>query len=282
MNPYDGTAGPEPGKWASVALSIAMHAALIALLFYGVRWQSRPPETVEVDLVRALPAPPPAVEQPAPPPLRPEPRVEPKPESKPEVKPIPKPELKPAPKPAPKPDIAIKERIEKPKPVPREEPKPDVQRKLTEAKPDVQRKLIEEQLHRETRRVAEQRMAQEAAKEAEALHDRQRAATAEAAATAKALAAWKEKVIAKIKGNIVLPPSIKGNPMAVFEVELLPSGELLAHKINLKKESGYPAYDESVRRAILKSSPLPKPEQPELMQRMLVINFCPIEDSVCK
>ena len=38
----------DPGKKASAALAAAVHVALIVLLVYGVRWQTRPPEAVEV------------------------------------------------------------------------------------------------------------------------------------------------------------------------------------------------------------------------------------------
>ena len=80
----------------------------------------------------------------------------------------------------------------------------------------------------------------------------------------------------KIKGNIVLPPDIKGNPEAIFDVVQLPSGEILS--VKLKKSSGHAAYDNAIERAILKSSPLPKPEQGDLFSRSLELKFRPLED----
>ncbi|MBZ0125246.1 MAG: TonB C-terminal domain-containing protein, partial [Rhodocyclaceae bacterium] len=50
----------DPGRKASAALAVAVHVALAVLLVYGIRWQTRSPEAVEVELVRALPAPAPA------------------------------------------------------------------------------------------------------------------------------------------------------------------------------------------------------------------------------
>ncbi len=41
--------------------------------------------------------------------------------------------------------------------------------------------------------------------------------------------------------------------------------------------SGNRAYDEAVERAILKSSPLPKPDQAEVFQRQLSLKFRPLE-----
>ena len=110
--------GPQPGKSASMALTVLVHGLLALFLFYGINWQTRPKEFSDIELYSAPPAvaPPPPVERPEP---KPEPRVEPKPEPKPEIKP------------EPKPDIAIKEK-EKPKPVekppvketPKEKPQP--------------------------------------------------------------------------------------------------------------------------------------------------------------
>jgi len=73
----------------------------------------------------------------------------------------------------------------------------------------------------------------------------------------------------------VLPPEIKGNPEAIFDVVQLPTGEVLSAR--LRKSSGNKAYDEAVERAILKSSPLPRPDRPEQFQRNLDLKFRPHE-----
>jgi len=84
---------------------------------------------------------------------------------------------------------------------------------------------------------------------------------------------WVDKIRAKIRGNIVVPPDIQGNPEAHFVVVQLPTGEVLSRK--LVKSSGHRAYDEAVERAILKSSPLPKPDKAELFERELRLTFRP-------
>ncbi|MDP2809200.1 MAG: TonB C-terminal domain-containing protein, partial [Rhodocyclaceae bacterium] len=43
----------KPGKRISIALAIAVHLLLAGFLFYGVRWQTRATDVVEVELVRA-------------------------------------------------------------------------------------------------------------------------------------------------------------------------------------------------------------------------------------
>jgi colicin import membrane protein len=89
----------------------------------------------------------------------------------------------------------------------------------------------------------------------------------------KARAQWADRIRAKIRSNIVLPPELAGNPEAVFDVELLPTGEVLAAK--LRRSSGSRTYDEAVERAILKSSPLPLPERREVFETRLELRFRP-------
>ena len=244
----------DPGKAASAALAVLVHLALATLLFYGVRWQTRPPEAVEVELVRAVPAPPPAVVAPPEPEPAPPPKIEPKPEPKAEPKPAP-----PA-----KPDIALKEKEKpkpepKPKPVPKAEPKPE---------PDkASRQLMAEALKHEAAQIEARKAEQELANIK---------ATQAAAARSKAVADYIGRIRGKIKGNIVLPPDIRGNPEAIFDVVQLPSGDILS--VKLKKSSGHAAYDSAVERAILKSSPLPRPEQGDLFNRSLELKFRPLEE----
>ena len=55
----------------------------------------------------------------------------------------------------------------------------------------------------------------------------------------------------------------------------LPTGEVI--DVRLAKSSGVRAYDDAVQRAILKSSPLPRPAQAELFVRTLELRFRPQE-----
>ena len=68
----------------------------------------------------------------------------------------------------------------------------------------------------------------------------------------------------------------QGNPEAVFKVTQLPSGEVLS--VKLSKSSGNRPLDEAIERAILKSSPLPKPDQPGLFQRELELKYKPLDE----
>ena len=94
------------------------------------------------------------------------------------------------------------------------------------------------------------------------------------ATRSKANDAYIRSIQSKIRGNVVLPPDIPGNPEAIFDVVQLPTGEIIDAR--LRKSSGVRAYDDALQRAILKSSPLPKPE-PELFQRSLTLRFRPLD-----
>jgi colicin import membrane protein len=229
----------------SALLALMVHVALAAALVLGVHWQSRAPSVIAVELWQP-PSPPAPVARPeparvAPPPpvAKPEPRIE-----KPDIavkapakpKPKPKPEVKPAPKPAAK-------------PVPDERPA---------------QQLLADALRREQQALAADRESQairdQLAREAQAARDR-------------GIQTWVDKIRDKIRGNIRLPLDIQGNPEALVLVTLLPSGEVLDAKLVIS--SGHAGYDDAIMRAILKSSPLPKPDSAGLFQRELKLTFHP-------
>lgn len=265
----------EPGKPYALAFTFLVHAGLIAALFFGVQWKRSKPEVMEVELWSSRPVAAVPVEEPPPPPP-------PEPEVKPEPKPIPK--LEPKPEPVKKPEIALKEekkpkaepkrpesRPEPPKPKSKE-PEPKKIESTPAAKPQSKVPDFSKELSRETSELrprsngSAQQMANAAAAEAE-----QRASAGK-----KGLKDYAAKIRGKVRGNIVLPPNIPGNPEAIFEVDQLPSGEVLA--VKLKRSSGNPGLDQAIERALLKSSPLPKPDDPALFQRTLEIKYKPFEE----
>jgi len=249
----------QPGLMRSAALAALVHVLLIGVLFFGVRMQNRAPEVVTVELWEAQPAPEPkpVVEAPKPPPPPP-----------PAPKPDPVPEIK-------KPEIAIQE---KPKPKPRPEPKVEPKPKpKVETKPAPRRdvefeKRMKEQLAMEQKQLQEEQQAADKARQEREL--KELIARQQAAATSKALAGWTDKIRGKIRGNIIYDLSrVVGNPEAIFDVTLLPTGEVLT--VNKRKSSGNPGYDEAVERAIYKSSPLPRPEPASVFRRQLELHFRP-------
>lgn len=226
---------PRPAMKRAAVLSAVVHACLLAVLFFGVRFQSNPPETVTVELWEAppQPPPPPVVEEKPPPP-----------------KPVPQPEPEPQVK---KPEIALPEKP-KPKPKPKPEPKRDL----------AFEKRLKEQAALEEKKIDEQRKEREL---------RELIARQQAAARSKALLTWTDKIRAKIRGNIILTQDIPGNPEAIFDITILPTGEVLT--VRKRKSSGNPGYDDAVERAIMKSSPLPQPDDRSIFQRQLELTFHP-------
>lgn len=269
-------AAPPPendeSNWTALILAVLVHVLLIGALFLGVQWKSTAPSSVAVEVWRAAPAPAP-VAKPEPPP---EPKVEPKPE--PEIKPLPKVE----PPPPIKPDIAVKEEKKPKKEEPKkEEPKKPEPKKEEPKKPEPKPEVPDwkKELAADQKLVDQQKAVQDqrarAANEASVLAQLK----AEQAASANAVgqAAYAAKIRGKIKGNINTNGlSIQGNPEAIFDVTQLPSGEVLS--VKLRKSSGIKALDDAIERAILKSSPLPKPDQADLFDRAIKIPYKPFDE----
>lgn len=240
----------DPGRISSYLLAAAVHLLLFAILVFGVSWQNRPPESIAVELWEP-PPPAPVVEAPKPlPQVEPAPPVAVKPEPV-----VPKPEIveKKAPPPKPKPVLKVE-----PKPVAKAEPlKPRV---------DDSQKRMREELAREQNSLAVDR-------ERQSIRDQ--LAKDAGAATAKAQASWMGKIQTHIRSRINkdIADGVPGNPTSVFVVTLLPNCEVL--KITLQKSGGNKAYDDEVERAILRASPLPRPDKAEVFERELRLTFRP-------
>lgn len=259
----------EPGKWKAGLLAVIVHVLFFGLLIFGVNWQSEPTGPVQAELWEALP--PAAKPEPRP---KPEPKPEPKPQPKPEPKPEPEPpKPEPVKKPEPaKPDIALQERERK------EKEKKEQQAEEEKRKREEEKKRKEE----EKRKVAEEQRRQQLVKEQLARQDellareqQQLAQQRQAAARAGLVDDYKSRIQRKIRGYIILPPELQGNPQAEFLVTLLPSGEVL--QVKLTKSSGNTVYDAAVERAIYKAQPLPLPPDPGLFDsfRELHLKFRP-------
>ena len=241
-------------KVISGAGACGMHLLFLALLVFGVNWQKKvEPQANIVDLWSTLQSQTKPAEPPPPPP--------PQPEVKPEVKPVEAPPVKAAVKPEiAKPDIALREKAEK-------------ERRILEEKQKEAKKREEE--GKVAAAKQQQAEAQRLAREQE--DAQRRVAEQAAAAQAKLINEYKERIRTKIKRFIVLPPNLQGNPESEFDVVLLPGGEVLGAK--LKRGSGVIAYDNAVERAILKAQPLPLSPDPALFKdfRELNLKFRPQE-----
>jgi len=256
----------------AAALAGVVHVLFFALLIFGVSWQIRSPTPVSVELWPAAPAPaqpPPAVREP-PRPVQP---VEPAPPP-----PPPRAESRPAPQ---QPDIALekekqekaaREAAERDRKIREDQARVERERKQREEQMRQERERLEQQARRELEDADRRRLQQQLAQESQQIEN-DLAKTQASAADAAASDAWKARIAAKIRGNIVVPDGLAGNPEAVFDVVQLPTGEVIS--VKLRKSSGYKVYDEAVERAIRKASPLPRPERSSLFERDLRLTFRP-------
>lgn len=267
-----GSSHVEPGRTPAGVLAVLVHIIFFAFMIFGLNWKTYPPEVMMVDLWSNLPQPQPQppVTQATPPPPAPAP-VQPPPEVKPRP---PEPQTPPPP---PKPDIALKEKIEKPKPLEKKQPIEKDQKELKEKelkaqkeKEQKEKKEKEQELKAQKEKELKDQQARVAA-EVEQLQREQeannklQAQTAAQSRLGNEIAEYKAKILAKIKSHIIMPPDLPGNPVAEFDVTLLPGGDIL--DVKLRKSSGFAAFDSAVERAIFLAKPLPLPPDPALFPK---------------
>ena len=281
VNPAAPLPANDQTDMTALLLAAAVHILLVGALFFSVQWRSQAPTAVAVEVWRSGPAPLPAPiikpePLPEPPPPPPPPKVEPKPEPKPLPPKVETPPIKP--------DIAVKEEKKKKEEPKKPEPKPvevkkEEPKKEEPKKPEPDRREdLAEALARDLKQVQQQKAVHDQRARADAELRQLGQAQAELAASAlqRGLASYMDKIRGKIKGNIVLPPGIKGNPEGIFDVTQLPTGEIINVKIS--KSSGNRALDEAIERAIRKSDPLPLPDQPSLFKRELKLKYKPFDE----
>jgi colicin import membrane protein len=254
--PY--TVPQEPGRWASIALAVLMHALLLAFLWIGINWVNNKPETVQAEVwseKELLQAPPPVQA----------------PEPEPVVKQAPR-EVKPAPV-AVDPEIAIeqekkKKRLEKEKKDHEQEiaRQAENEKKKTVAKEkekekekekDDKKKLADDKRKQDD--LDKKKMTQQ--REAEIKRITGETAKFDASGTAarseggRVDSSWAARVKAKIKSLTRIAVSSENNDPVEYDVRLLPSGEVAGmRKI---RSSGIPEFDDAVRRAIELAAPYP-------------------------
>jgi len=270
---------------SSGGLSLLVHGLFLLALVFSVSWKNPPLMPVQADLWAELPAPPAAA-----------PILEPPPE------PLPAPEPPPPVQAAPEQaDIALEkaERKKREEARQREERQAELKRQEalrrqeelkrqeeTRKQEELRRQQDRERQERENREQVRKQVEQDFARqmredlEAEraqlnALQDRARASR-----HARLVDDFKLRIQAKIQAYVRLPPRLSGNPEAIFEVSLLPNGEVA--RVVLVKSSGQPAYDTEVERAILRASPLPLPAEREAAQVFregLILKFRPFAEA---
>lgn len=223
----------EPHRFSAGVLALMVHLALFALLYFGVRWQSHPPEEFMVEMWDALPNAEVAPEQLPPPPAKSEP--------------VPPPKVTAPVSPPVKADIEVREKKSRKAEVKEKPAKKDEKKEKAAAK---------------ARQEAEQREL-EAYSNRKAEQERIRAEVM--TATKVQVDRYRDLIINKIRRKRKEVADVPKDAEAIFKVTLLPDGMLMDDPV-LIKSSGFPAYDEAAERAILAAEPLPVPDDVSLQQ----------------
>ena len=303
------------GKWTSLVLALVVNLLFVGVLVFSMSWQNRTPEAVTAELYAPPPPTPRVQPQPKPPATQPQPAPQPvvkapPPVEKPDTRDADialkakQEEERRRQEQARQEELRRQQELRKQEEVRKEQTRQEEVRKQQEARAIEEKRQAglrqqqqleamraqaarEEQMRRQAERESQMRAQAEHESQMRAQAEREsrlraqadqeaRSRAAEAAAGAarsRAQADWIDKIRNRIRGYINLPPDIPGNPEAVFDIVQLPTGEII--DVKLRKSSGVPAYDNAVQRAILKSSPLPKPNPSDLFQRNLELRFRP-------
>jgi colicin import membrane protein len=221
---------PEPYRFSAGLLALTVHLAFFAVLYFGVHWQSRTPESFVVEMWDNLPDTE-AVPEQAPPPTA---KMEPKPPSR-----VVAPALPPV-----KADIEVRDKNKK----------ADAKEKLSkkdkakaEARQEAERKELEAYEMR-NRKLDQQRV--------QAEQERVRAEVS--VAMQVQVERYQDLIRNKIRRKMKMVADVPASAEAIFKVTLLPDGTLVDDPV-LVKSSGFPAYDNAAERAILAAEPLPVP-----------------------
>ena len=269
-------------KWIKAGvLALLVHVVFFIFMTFGLSWKTNPPEGIVVDLWSDLPQP----EQ------KPTKKVKaqpPKPAPSKKIKPVPPKKVKVAPpkkvKVVPpkkveslpsKADIVLKKEKEKKAKLAKEKKEKEKKARLAKEKKEKERKarLAKEKKEKErkikeqnARVAAETERFQKELREEEERRRLQKLAYAKAAAKRNLIDEYKAKILAKIKSKLVLPPDLPNDPVAEYNITLLPGGEILS--VKLRNSSGFRSFDEAVERAIILARPLPLPKD-----KLLFPNF---------
>ena len=283
-------------KWLKAGvLALLVHVVFFIFMTFGLSWKTNPPAGVVVDLWSDLPQPeqkPTKKVKALPPkPVEPPKKIKPAPPKK--VEPVPPKKIKPVPSKA---DIELKKEKEKKQKLAKEKKEKEKKAKLAKEK---KAKLAKEKKEKERKaRLAKEKKAKEKKvrlakekkekerkikeqnarvaaeterfqkelREEEERRRLQKLAYAQAAAKRNLIDEYKAKILAKIKSKLVLPPDLPNDPVAEYNITLLPDGEILS--VKLRKSSGFRSFDEAVERAIILARPLPLPKD-----KLLFPNF---------
>jgi len=273
------------GRWRAIALSVLLHAGIVAAAVYGwLTWKHQPPP-VETMAIEATVVDERELKGIAPPP-KPEPEP-PAPEPVPEPEPPPVEDQGP-----PKPDQAeierkreeerlAQEKLEQEKQA-QEKERLEAEKKETE-RVEAEKKAAADKKAQEKKKVEEAAAAKKAADEkarkaaeAELQRSLEQEERGNAVRNSAQANQWYAAIVAKIESRWIRPPSARPGVTCIVAVSQIPDGEVTAVKVNSCSVDDA-ALRESVEAAVLRASPLPQPPNAALFERNLELTFAPKE-----
>lgn len=231
----------EPYRLSAGVLALMVHLVFFALLYFGVRWQSHPPEAFMVEMWEGLPDAEVVPEQTPAPPVKAEPAPPPK-----AVAPV---------MPTAKADIEMREKKNKKAKVTEKPAKKDEKKDRAAAKARQEAEQRELEAYSNTQ-AERQRIRNEVRNEVR---------SEVSARTQAQVDRYRDLIISKIRRKRKEVADVPKDAEAIFKVTLLPDGTLMDDPV-LIKSSGFPAYDEAAERAILAAEPLPVPDDVSLQK----------------
>ena len=129
----------------------------------------------------------------------------------------------------------------------------------------------QEQAQRELQEKA--RMEEQLRREAIALEAEREAAARAASERDRKLAEWADVLSRHIQRSWIRPSAAPAQFQCTVQVKLLPDGTVTSARID--QTCGSSALDKSVEDAAYRSSPMPKPSDPSVFDRDLIIHFNP-------
>jgi colicin import membrane protein len=293
------------GRWRSIALSVLLHAFIVAAAVYGwLSWKRRPPPVATLPIeatvvderqLKGLTSTPP-------PSKPPEPQPEPQP-------PTPAPEEQGPPKPDPA-EIEKRQEEERQKLEQQKAEQEKAEQEKLEAQKREQEQATQERVDAEKKEAERVEAAKKAAAKAaadkaaadKAAAEKRKAdeAAAKKAADEKARLAreaelrrsleaeergnavrnsdeanrWYAQIVARIQRAWIKPPSAQPGIECIVSVTQVPGGEVTAVRVD-SCSGGDAALRESVEAAVYRASPLPPPPDPALFERNLELTFKP-------
>ncbi|MBI5611476.1 MAG: cell envelope integrity protein TolA [Gammaproteobacteria bacterium] len=262
------------GGYKAFLLAVMVHAALVALLVIGFRWQAAPlapPPAEKIVQAKALNEP--EVNQEIERLKRQEERQRREDEAKKKAEAAKQAEAEKKRKAEEQKALDAKRKLEEDRKrkaeaekKPEKKPKVDEQQKPADAKKAKEKKLEDEARRKDNERALKEQLAAE-----DKARQQQRRQAEQAQQAMSEIDKYRALIKQKVERSWARPPSAEKGLECLVRVRLIQSGEVIQAKV--VRSSGNAAFDRSVENAVYKASPLPLPDDKSLFSEFRELEF---------